>query len=155
MNSTSETKSLRKFKQMAFWFPLLLVSCGGSGTPPPPAKTLTSIQVSPQNPLVSVGSTQQFTATGKYSDGSTGDLTGTATWNSSDATLATTDSSGNATGVAIGRPQITAASGGVSSSTQLIVVNAVTFDIPRFSFVANLVDSTLSAYTVNPTTGQL
>ena len=44
--------------------------------------TLVSISISPQSPTISVGSTQQFTATGKFSDNSTQDITTSVTWNS-------------------------------------------------------------------------
>jgi len=42
--------------------------------------TLQSITVSSASPSVDVGATQQFTATGNFSDGSTRDLTGAAQW---------------------------------------------------------------------------
>jgi len=48
-----------------------------------PAPTLTSIAVTPSAPTLAVGATQQFTATGTYSDGSTQDLTPQVTWASS------------------------------------------------------------------------
>jgi trimeric autotransporter adhesin len=41
--------------------------------------TLTSISVTPVNPSVAIGLTLQFTATGNYSDGSTQNLTNSAT----------------------------------------------------------------------------
>jgi N-acetylneuraminic acid mutarotase len=48
---------------------------------PPPAPTLSSISVTPSNPTINVGQTQQFTATGTFSDGSSRDLTsGGGTW---------------------------------------------------------------------------
>ena len=42
--------------------------------------TLTSIAVTPANPTIQFGGTQQFAATGTYSDGSTQNLTGSVTW---------------------------------------------------------------------------
>jgi len=49
------------------------VGCGGSssssGNTPPPV-TLQSIQVTPATPSINVKGTQQFKATGSYSDGS-------------------------------------------------------------------------------------
>jgi uncharacterized protein YjdB len=68
-----------------------------------------------------VNATQQFTATGTYSDSSTADLTSTATWSSSDTSLATISSSGLATGVAVGSATITATSGSVSGTAALTV----------------------------------
>src|SRR5438477_471265 len=58
----------------------LLSSCGGGGSssttsgsgpnvPPPPTASLTLLQVTPGNASVAASSTQQFSETGKYSDG--------------------------------------------------------------------------------------
>ncbi len=68
-----------------------------------------------------VNGTQQFTATGTYSDSSHQDITGTATWSSSDTTLATVNAAGVATGVAAGNVNIQATSGGINGSTTLTV----------------------------------
>jgi hypothetical protein len=50
---------------------------------------LASISVTPPAPQVAAGGTTQLTATGTYTDGSTKDLTGTATWASSAPSVAT------------------------------------------------------------------
>src|ERR1700751_1192904 len=118
-------------------------------------KTLTSIQVTPADPSAAVGAAQQFSAIGNYSDGSTADLTSTARWSSSNTEQASITNSGLATAAAIGRPQITATSGAVSGSTALIIVSAAGPSTPRFAYVADIVDGTISMYTVNPVTGQL
>ena len=47
---------------------------------PGPPPTLTSIAVTPASPSIVTGATQQFTATGTYSDGSTQNLTNQVTW---------------------------------------------------------------------------
>jgi 6-phosphogluconolactonase len=140
---------------LVFCMGLLLTACGGSGTTTHPQKTLTSIQVAPRSPLVKVGTTQQLTVTGTYSDGSTADVTSSATWASSDSSAASIDSSGKVTAVSVGRPLITATSGDLKGSTRLLVVSSDASIVPRFAFVANIADGTLSAYTVNPSTGQL
>jgi uncharacterized protein YjdB len=88
-------------------------------------KNLVSIAVTPVNPSIAKGSKQQFTATGTYSDGSTQDLSSTATWSSSNASVATISGTGLATGVGAGTSTIQAASGSVSSSTSLTVTGAV------------------------------
>lgn len=61
--------------------------------------TLESITVSnaDTDDSISEGSTEQFTATGNYSDGTPKDLTSSVTWTSSDETVATIDTSGLAT----------------------------------------------------------
>jgi Fe-S cluster assembly iron-binding protein IscA len=90
-------------------------SSSGSSTP-----TLSSIMVTAPLTSVAPGSTDQFTATGHYSDGSTQNLTSTATWNSSNTSAATISNTagtqGLATGVAIGSTNITASLNGVTSS---------------------------------------
>src|SRR5271169_2204348 len=87
---------------------LLMVSAGCRGLPssassdPPPTKTLTSLAVSPSSTSLAIGGTQQFTATGKYSDGSTANISSTATWTIADAAVATVNPSGLATALASG-----------------------------------------------------
>jgi Bacterial Ig-like domain (group 2) len=80
---------------------------------------LTSISVSPATPTISVAATQQFTATGTYSDGSTKPVT--ATWTAANPAIATINASGLATAVASGATLITASSNGISGSTTLTV----------------------------------
>ena len=86
-----------------------------------PAATLTSIAVTPANPSIEVGGTQQFTATGTYSDGSTQNLTGSVTWASSNTGVATINSAGLATAVSAGSTTISATLSGVTGSTTLTV----------------------------------
>src|SRR5229473_5842937 len=130
------------------------VGFGGSGCDP---IFLVSIQISPADSSVIVGSAQQLRATGKWDDGSTGDITRSVSWNSSDTAKATIDSSGLATTIELGRPKITATTpdGSITSSTRLIIVGGGKSAAPRFAYVTNLNDDTLSIYTVNAGTGQL
>ena len=76
------------------------------------AATLQFITLSASVPTLLVGSTQQFFATGTYSDGSTQDLTPSVTWGSSDTTvLAFSNASGSAglaSAVAAGTAIVTA-----------------------------------------------
>lgn len=92
-------------------------------------KTLQSIAVTPSPASVNgVGNTVQFTATGTYTDNTTGDITTAVTWASSDTAKATIGSStGLATAVAAGTTSITATSGStVSSGVTLTVTTAPT-----------------------------
>ena len=98
-----------------------VVFSGGSVLPP----SLTSLTVTPANPSVMTGTTQQFKATGHYSDNSTQDLTSQVTWTSSNPGAATINSTGLATGVAVGGTTITASQNGISGSTLLTVTNTV------------------------------
>jgi hypothetical protein len=105
---------------------------------------LQSISVTPANPSVAVGATQQFTATGTYSDGSTANLTNQATWASSTTARATINSSGLATGVSAGSTTITATSGSVSGTTGMSVT-AAALSISTSSLPSGTVNTTYSA----------
>jgi len=85
------------------------------------APTLNSISLTPSNPTLSAGATQQFNATGSYSDGSTQNVTGQAQWNSSKPAVATIGAGGLATAIAPGVTSVSASLSGVNSSTQLTV----------------------------------
>ena len=97
---------------------LTLLSCGDGGGSGGGAPVLTSIGITPRNQVIVKGTTQQFVATGTFSDGTTQDITAVATWSSSDVTKATVSnadgSKGLATGAGIGSTTITATSRGIS-----------------------------------------
>ena len=116
----------RSLLSILFLYLILLVGCGGgsSNPPPPPVVTLVSIAVTPGTASIAAKATQQFSATGTYSDGTTKDLSTTSTWQSSDMTVATISSTGLATGVGPGTANITASSGTVSSlAAAVLTVN--------------------------------
>jgi hypothetical protein len=101
---------------------LLIMSCGGGASTS--TATLTSIAVTPANPIIASGATQQFTATGTYSDNTTRDITTSVTWNSDTTAVAAIDSTGLATAVTTGNTTIKASSGSISGSTTLTVTPA-------------------------------
>ena len=107
---------------------------------PAPTPTLDSIAVTPANPTMLVGQTQQFTATGTYSDSSTQDLSGQVTWASSQTGVATIDAAGLATGLSDGATTISATLGGVSGGTGLTVQAS-----PLSITTASLPDGTVGA----------
>jgi N-acetylneuraminic acid mutarotase len=123
---------------------VLLASCGGGGggggAPPPPV-TLLSIAVTPAAPSVPKGLTQQFKATGTFTDSSTADLTNSVSWTSGTPAVATVSAaSGFATSVSVGSTVVTATSGSVSGSATLnvtpaVVVSALITPNPAFSGV--------------------
>ncbi len=89
---------------------------------PGTAPTLASIAVTPANPTIQTSATQQFTATGTYSDSSTQNITTQVTWASSNTAVATINSAGLATaGTGAGTTTISATSGAVSGNTTLTV----------------------------------
>jgi len=88
--------------------------------------TLQSIAVTPSNPVpvIATGTTQQFIATGTFSDSTTQDLTAQVTWSSSADSIAGIGQDGKATAVAAGSTAITAALGSFSVTTTLNVTQA-------------------------------
>src|SRR5579863_1491505 len=98
-----------------------MLACGGGSQSSSAGPTLTSLQITPATQSVAAGNTQQFTATGTFSDNSTQDLSSTATWSSSSTAVATINSSGLATTITTGMTTITATSGSVNGSTALNV----------------------------------
>jgi hypothetical protein len=88
------------------------------------AATLQSIAVTPANPSITKGLTQQFAATGTYSDNSTQTLTGSVVWASATPGVATITAGGLATGAGVGTSSISATLGGKSGSTVLTVTAA-------------------------------
>lgn len=92
--------------------------------------TLTSISVTPMltsltaaSTSTAVGLTQQFTATGTFTDSSTQDLSATVTWAAvATPTVATIDSGGLATTVEVGTTNITASQGSITSNIAPLLV---------------------------------
>jgi len=82
--------------------------------------TLDSITISPGNASVAVGESQQFTATGSFSDGTALNLTSQVNWSSSDNQVASV-SGGLASGAAQGSATITASVNGVTATSVLTV----------------------------------
>jgi uncharacterized protein YjdB len=93
----------------------------GSLTVTAAAANLVSISIAPAGFSIPVNTSQQFTATGTYSDGSSADLTSLVTWSSSTSATATVDVSGMVNAVAAGSTNISAVFAGVSQSTTLTV----------------------------------
>jgi len=105
--------------------------------------TLRSIQVTAANTAIALGTSEQFTATGIYSDGTSQDITSLVTWDSTLATVASLSNSagsrGLCTSVAAGSTSITAALGAVTGSRGLTVTSATLSSIavtPGGSFLA-------------------
>jgi uncharacterized protein YjdB len=112
---------------------MAFAACGGGGgaqsggtiTPPPPVSpSLATLQVTPGAVSVVPGATQQFTATGTYSDGSSKDLTASAQWSTSDSSVAGVAGSGKITAVGAGTVTVIATSGKVQASATLQVTSA-------------------------------
>lgn len=82
----------------------LVVAAFGCSSEP----TLSAIDVTPATVSIAKGATQQFKATGKYSDDSIKDLTNQVSWSSSDEAVAMVDAKGLGMGMAKGEATISA-----------------------------------------------
>ncbi|WP_311567161.1 Ig-like domain-containing protein [Photobacterium arenosum] len=80
------------------------------------AATVSSISVEPETASIANGTTQQFTATAKFSDGSTLDVTDQVNWKSGDTSVATLSATGLAHGLGEGNTVVTAHYQGVNSA---------------------------------------
>ena len=101
----------------------------------PPA--LVSITVSPTSSSLPLGKTEQLTAIGTLTDGSTQDLTQSATWSSSGPAIASVNAAGAAVAKSMGTSTISASSGSVTGTASLTVTPAVAVSV-------NVVPATLS-----------
>jgi hypothetical protein len=88
---------------------------------------LTGITISPASAQIAKGTAQQFTATAKYNDGTSPDITSLVTWNSTQSAIATVSSSPGTQGLALaaapGSTSISALLGAVSSSASSLTVS--------------------------------
>jgi hypothetical protein len=94
---------------------------GQSGSAALTVPTLISVSITPSNAALTVGGTQQLTATATYSDGSAANITSSAAWTSSSSTIAAVNSNGLITTAAAGHATITATFNTQSGTTTLVV----------------------------------
>jgi hypothetical protein len=120
----------------------LTAACGGS---PPSPSTTTTTSSSPSVTSVAVsgggqaqpGQSAQLTATATFSDGSTQNVTQQATWDTTNAAVATVSSSGLVNFIAAGDVEIRATYRSVTGSTRLTVSAAPR---PRYRLSGVLTD---------------
>ena len=112
---------------------------------------LVSLAVSPASPTIALGTAQAFTATGTYTDGSTQNLTSTATWSSDTPATATINSAGVGQSVGTGTATVSATSGAVSGSTELTVTAAVLVSIAINPPTATIAMGTTQQFTATGT----
>ena len=112
---------------------------------------LNSLAISPSGASFPVGSTQQFHVTGSFSDGSTRDLSASATWASSSTGIATISATGLATGLAPGSFQVNASFGGKSTSTTAQVTAAVLDSIAITPYSASFAAGITQQFTITGT----
>jgi streptogramin lyase len=133
----------------------LVVGCGGNGSSS--AVRLESIEVTPANLSLAVGTQQQLSATGIYSDHSTRDLAGAVTWSTSNPAVALavndTQSPGLFGGIAVGSATITAtfSDGTVSGSSILTVTSATLVSLDVTPSPSTLASGTRQQYVATGT----
>jgi uncharacterized protein YjdB len=123
------------------------VGCGDDTSLP----VLTSIAVSPIDPTVAAGQTEQFTAQGKFSNNTTQDLTSDVTWSSSSLPVATI-TQGLATTYTVGTTTITAA---LSTAGRVITGStALTVTSPDLVSIV-VIDNSVAVPGPNPVTATI
>jgi uncharacterized protein YjdB len=123
------------------------ISASFAAIPP----VLTTITLSPQTPSVTLGNTQQFTATTFDQFGSP--MTATIAWSSGNTSVGTIDSTGLLTSIAAGTTTITAASGAVNNSTTATVTLQIDTVAPTTT--ATAVNSSNASYSFGNWTSSL
>jgi uncharacterized protein YjdB len=88
------------------------------------APSLVSIVISPPNPSVVIGKTQQLTVTGTFSDGSTQDVTSSVGWTVPPTNVVAVSSAGLVSALSNGTATVVATSGTVSGSDTITVSQA-------------------------------
>lgn len=102
----------------------LLSSCGGFF---PASNQIVSLSLSPASAYILPQGTQQFSATATFGNNTTGDVSSQVAWTSSATGIATVNSSGLVTTVALGTSTLTAKSNNSSvTATALITVSTKT-----------------------------
>jgi Bacterial Ig-like domain (group 2) len=115
---------MRRLIVCALGLGLIVSGCGGGDEPvgPPPPAAVATLSVTPAEFALVVGDTSQLTVELKDATGAT--LTGrTVTYSSSDAAVASVNSSGMVTGLAAGTATITATSEGKSGTATTTVTD--------------------------------
>jgi trimeric autotransporter adhesin len=103
----------------------VLSGCGAGGFAPGIGGNtdvvLVSIAITPANPDLILGTLNQFTAIGTFSDQSTKDITASVAWSSSNQNIASINNGGLAAAFALGSLSISATSDSITGSTSVTV----------------------------------
>ena len=103
---------------------------------------LKAIAITPEDVTVARGETQQFTATGTYSDNSTQDITSSVSWSSSNTDVVKINSNGLANAIKKGAVTVTATLENISDSTS-VAVEILQFDTGQHFVMVIREDGTL------------
>lgn len=98
--------------------------CGKKSSNPlaPSSASLTSLTIAGNPTLKGIGQTAQFSATAKFSDGTSQDVTSKATWQSGNTSDVTVSGSGLVTGTGYGETTLSAAYQGMSGNMTVATV---------------------------------
>jgi trimeric autotransporter adhesin len=99
----------------------VLVASTSCGQFFPSSTSITSLAVAPLNSTVAPGVTQQYTATATYGNNTTGDVTSSVTWTTTQSSVASISAAGLLTGVSLGTTTVKAQSGSVIATTGVTV----------------------------------
>jgi len=113
---------------------------------------LASIAVTPNAPSVANGLSQQFIATGTYTDTSSADISNTVSWNSVDTGVASISSTGLASALSVGTTDISASLNGITSASEtLTITNAELVSIAITPGTASIPQSSAQQFTATGT----
>jgi plastocyanin len=115
-----------------------------------PAKFLVSLSIAPLSADINQGASQQYIATGTYSDNTTASLTSAVTWRSS-SSAAQINSAGLATGIAGGSTNITATFAGFTSNSAALNVNSPLVSIAILPATVSLTPGDTQQFTATGT----
>src|SRR5262249_16790699 len=112
---------------------------------------ITSISVSPANTSIFIGKTQQLTATGTFSDGSSRDVTSTASWSVLNPATASISATGLLTPIAFGQTNVEAYSPPVAGFASVTVNFPVLTSISVSPSIASLAIGSTQQFTATGT----
>ncbi len=157
-NGADQATKFVSSRQLTFTVPATYVASPGTAAitvfTTQPAPILSSISITPASTSINAGSTQQFHASGKYSDGSTQDITSQVSWSSATPSVVAITASGLASAVAGGSAVISASSGAIKGATGVTVISTAPPSIVRATSNHTLFPSTaVPSALINARTG--
>jgi len=102
------------YRASNYWVDVVFAASSG-------VASLVSIAISPASSSLALGATGQFSAIGTYSDGSTADISTSATWASANPTVATVSSSGLVRAMSAGTASLSASFSGFTGNATVTV----------------------------------
>jgi hypothetical protein len=103
---------------------LVAAACNGNGNTAPSSSnlTLTTVNITGTATIIGVNQTVQFSAVARFSNGTTQDVTGQASWQSSNTAVATVSPTGSVSVQALGSSDIRATYQGMTGTLSVSIV---------------------------------